>query len=204
MLALLALGGDLRVASWGSHRCTAHSGRGARGSLGGARMFAPLRGGDGASGRALVPCNAALGDERVGTVIARNVDDGAILTQCLLRRCVPGYYSPHNVSGWEGGVWDGHPAPPCELCGALPMHRCAGYDADVLRVWQPPCSFTPPFTTPRGRVLPSSYLRSTLCALARPPAPLPHALRAFAGVQCADLPRHFHAASSATTGKTRG
>ena len=48
----------------------------------------------------------------------------SVITQCLLRRCVPGYYYQHNVSGWGGGVWDGRPAAPCEVCGASPMHRC--------------------------------------------------------------------------------
>jgi hypothetical protein len=60
------------------------------------------------------------------TAMVRSDDDmGGPMTHCLLRRCVPNYYYPHNASIWEGDVWDGHAAPPCSLCGASPMHRCA-------------------------------------------------------------------------------
>ena len=100
-------------------------------------MPLPLRGGGGRGGCSLVASHAAItagehvdeyqssvGGGRAWAVIARDGEDGALITHCLLRRCVPGYYFPHNVSGWVGGVWDGRPAPPCELCGATPMHRC--------------------------------------------------------------------------------
>jgi hypothetical protein len=102
-------------------------------------LLLPLRGGGGRSGCALVASHAAItagghghvdegwssvGGGRTWAVIARDGDDAALITHCLLRRCVPGYYFPHNVSGWVGGVWDGRPAPSCELCGAIPMHRC--------------------------------------------------------------------------------
>ena len=60
-----------------------------------------------------------------GPMVPRRGDAGLVMTHCLTRRCVPGYYFPHNSSTWAGGVWDGRAASPCEMCGAVPMRRCA-------------------------------------------------------------------------------
>ena len=127
-------------------------------------LLLPLRGGGGRSGSALVARHAAItagghghvdevrrsvGCGRTWAVIAQDGYDGALITHCLLRRCVPGYYFPHNVSGWVGGVWDGRPAPPCELCGATPMHRCL--------LFIKACSLSLPPSLPPSRLLSSRF-----------------------------------------------